>query len=126
MNLSQLYTILGWPLRFWKTRTLPPQPVAHDLPFDEAVRIASRRIDTAAEADPQKKMADEEFREKCREMDARYTSLKQGESLGKLTPSERGELVCMETGHGRAWPSSTSVRRNALDGAVHYLLHKNA
>lgn len=45
-------------------------------------------------------MTDDEFREKCREMDARYASLKQGESLGKLTHEEHQELICMETGHG--------------------------
>lgn len=97
MTLFQLYAIMGWQLRFWRTKTLPPQPPAHNLPFDEAVRIASR---SAANPMTEKKMTDDEFREKCRAMDIRYDSLKQGERLGKLTPEEHQELFGMETGRG--------------------------
>ncbi len=101
MKLSQLYAIMGWLLRFWRTKTLPPQPPAHNIKFTDAVRIAGgvANMNGADEA-PKPAMTDEEFKEKCRAMDARYSSLKQGESLGKLSPEELRELHCMETGHG--------------------------
>lgn len=96
MNLSQLYSVMGWPLRFWRTETLPPQPVAHDIPFSEAMRISRDPEETSRK----RALENEEFLERRRAMDARYSSLKQGENLEKLTTEERQELLGMETGHG--------------------------
>jgi hypothetical protein len=121
MKLSQIYAIVGWPLRFWRTETLPPAPVAHSISFEEAVRIGLARqpapIDLignqwrwedgdraklrrlaprrdAERADIEKRLAAQTA------MDVRYNSLKQGESLGRLTAQEQMELNHMETGHG--------------------------
>ena len=99
MKLSHVYKIMGWPLRFWRITTLPPAPIAHDIAFDELVhRLAERKA--AAGDTPKQVMTDEEFKEKCAAMDARYYSLKSGEALGRLSHEEFQELHCMETGHG--------------------------
>jgi hypothetical protein len=98
MKLQQIYAIMGWPLRFWRTKTLPPAPVAHDIPFDECVRSIKTAPSTSEESNPP--MSDEEFKTLCSAMDVRYSSLKQGERLGKLSPEELQELYAMETGHG--------------------------
>jgi hypothetical protein len=97
MNITQFYCMMGWPLRFWHRKTVPPQPIAHNIQFDEAVALSRRPPENPTS---ERKMTDEEFREKCRAMDARYSSLKQGESLGRLTAEEYVELIAMETGHG--------------------------
>jgi len=99
MKLFQIYQILGWPLRFWQTKTLPPAPTARDIPFDELMRGLKSRTDPAASA-LKHGMTDQEWEEKCAEMDVRYSSLKQGEFLGKLSSEELRELHLMEIGHG--------------------------
>ena len=100
MKLSQIYQILGWPLRFWRTKTLPPAPPAHNVPFDEIVRGLKSRRDPAAAGDPKQGTTDQEFKELVDAMDARYYSLKSGESLGRLSSDELRELHAMETGGG--------------------------
>lgn len=109
MNIAQVYAIMGWPLRFWRTKTLPPQPIANDLLFDEAIRIASGLAKPAVNP-----TTDDEFREKCLAMDIRYESLRQGERLGKLTQEERRELSCMETGSGWCLDLTHPPRRERL------------
>ena len=98
MKLSQLYAIMEWPFRFWRTETLPPvHHPPHNIPFDDAVRIAHHK-DGARE--PKQGMTDQEFKERVAAMDARHESLKQGEALGKLSAEELRELRAMETGIG--------------------------
>lgn len=98
MKLSQLYAIMGWRLRFWRTETLPPvQQPPHNIPFDDAMRMAHHQ-DVAEE--PKQDMTDQEFKELVAAMDARHESLKQGEALGKLSADELRELLAMETGSG--------------------------
>lgn len=95
--LSQLYAIMGWRLRFWRTETLPPAHPPHNVSYDDAVRMAHHQ-DVAEE--PKQGMTDQEFKEQVAAMDARYYSLKSGESLGKLSSDELRELRAMETGDG--------------------------
>lgn len=99
MKLSQIYQILGWPLRFWRTTTLPKKPPAHNIPFNELMHDLKSRSDPTA-GEQKQGMTDQEFKEKCAAMDARYFSLKQGEMLGKLSSEELRELRGMETGCG--------------------------
>ena len=98
MKLSQLYAIMEWPFRFWRTETLPPvHHPPHNIPFDDAERMAHHQ-DAAGES--KRSMTDQEFKELVAAMDARYYSLKSGESLGKLSSDELRELRAMETGDG--------------------------
>lgn len=94
MKLSEMYLLLGWPPRTWKTTAAPPEPIAHDVAFDDM-----RRLARTVHGDPEQQPF-EEIAKKCAAMDARYDSLKQGESLGKLSTEELCELRRMETGWG--------------------------
>jgi hypothetical protein len=97
MKLSQIYLLLGWPLRFWRTKTLPPVHPAHNVTFDDAMRMAHHQD---VSGNSKKSMTDQEFKELVSAMDVRYESLKQGEVLGKLSADESRELRAMETGDG--------------------------
>lgn len=118
MKLSQIYAMMGWPLHIWKTKTLPPAPIAHNIPFDDLVRSVKQR---AAEV-PKPSMTDEDFTELCAAFDARYSSLKQGEALGKLSSDELSELHSMETGHGFSLDLSYNQRHERLGQRLAYLL----
>lgn len=48
-------------------------------------------------------MTDQEFKKLIAAMDARYDSLKQGETIGKLSNDELRELRAMETGCGLSY-----------------------
>lgn len=115
MKISQLYAIMRWPLCFWETETRPPQPIANNLTLDEAIRSASGLAKPAVNP-----MTDDEFREKCRAMDVRYESLRQGELLGKLTQEERWELSRMETGGGWCLDLAHPPRRERLGQRLAY------
>ena len=96
MKLFRIYQILGWPLRIWQTKTLPPAP--------------------AAAGGLKQGMTDQEWKEKCAAMDVRCSSLKQGESLGKLTSEELCELHLMETGHGWCFNLTHQSKHERLGG----------
>jgi hypothetical protein len=97
MKLSQIYTIMGWPLRFWRTKTLPPVHPEHNIPFNDAMRMAHHQD---VPGNSKQSMTGQEFTELIAAIDARYESLKQGEALGKLSADESRELRAMETGAG--------------------------
>jgi len=117
MKLSQIYAMMGWPLYVWKTKTLPPAPIAHSIPFDDLVRSVKQH---ATEV-PKKSMTDEDFKERCAAFDDRYSSLKQGEALGKLSPDELSELHSMETGYGFGLYSSYASEHERLGQRLAYL-----
>jgi len=122
MKLSQIYAIVGWPLRIWRTRKLPPKAVEHNITFDEAVRRVTKKLPgrpedligdrwnweegglrilprVAPTTDAERADIEERLAMQTA-MDSRYCDLKQKESTGKLSGAELMELIGMESGCG--------------------------
>lgn len=111
MKLSQVYQILGWPLRCWRPTTLPPAPPVHDIPFDDVVCCLKARADRAA-AGPCQDTENQEFHWNCAAMEVRYVILKQKEANGVLSAEEVCELRAMETGKGWCLDSPDQIARS--------------